>query len=113
MALFHPQKVSRLRAWLDARRGVKAGRPLPAYLADKLAVAQRQAPRVGAPPYALTIHGDGSLLRVRPTVEPPDPVTLPLDTALRIQRRGAAAQELRRRGAAASEEMTRCQREAP
>ena len=36
MALFHPRKVSRLRAWLDARRGVKAGRPLPAYLADKL-----------------------------------------------------------------------------
>jgi len=56
MALFHPRKVSRLRAWLDARRGVKAGRPLPAYLADKLAVAQRKAPRVGAPPYALSLQ---------------------------------------------------------
>lgn len=108
MALFHPRKVSRLRAWLDARRGVKAGRPLPAYLADKLAVAQRQAPRVGAPPYALTIHGDGSVLRVPPSVTPPDPLTLPLDTDLRIKRGAAAAEELRRRGAAACEEISRC-----
>src|SRR5437867_6400653 len=111
MALFHPRKVSRLRAWLDARRGVKAGRPLPAYLTDKLAVAQRHAPRVGAPPHTLTIHGDGSVLRVPPTVEPPDPLTLPLDTDLRIKRGGAAAEELRRRGAAACEEIARCEGE--
>ena len=98
MALFHPRKVSRLRAWLDARRGVKAGRPLPAYLTDKLAVAQRHAPRVGASPYALTIQGDGSVLRVPPNVVPPDPVTLPLDTDLRIKRGGAAAEAARSDG---------------
>src|SRR5947207_4885352 len=111
MALFHPRKVSRLRAWLDARRGMKAGRPLPAYLADKLAVAQRKAPRVGAPPYSLTIQGDGSVLRASPTVEPPDPLALPLDTDLRIKRGGAAAEELRRRGAAGCEEIARCEGE--
>src|SRR3989442_3437333 len=108
MALFPPRKVSRLRAWLDARRGVKASRPLPAYLADKLAVAQRKAPRVGAPPYALAIQSDGSVLRAPPHVEPPDPLALPLDTDLRIKRGGAAAEELRRRGAAACEEIARC-----
>ena len=91
MALFHPRKVSRLRAWLDARRGVKAGRPLPAYLADKLAVAQRQAPRGGAAPYALTIEGDGSVLRASPSVAVQDPLTLPLDTDLRIKRGGSTA----------------------
>src|SRR5438445_6954151 len=111
MALFHPQKVSRLRAWLDARRGVKAGRPLPAYLADKLAVAQRQAPRVGASPYTLAIQGDGSVLRTSPSVALQDPLTLPLDTDLRIKRGAAAAEELRRRGAAACEEITRCEGE--
>ena len=111
MALFHPRKVSRLRAWLDARRGVKAGRPLPAYLADKLAVAQRKAPRVGAPPYALAIQSDGSVLRTPPNVEPPDPLAQPLDTDLRIKRGGAAAEELRRRGAAACEEIARCEDE--
>src|SRR5437870_209359 len=111
MALFHPRKVSRLRAWLDARRGVKAGRPLPAYLADKLAVAQRKAPRVGAPPYGLAIQNDGSVLRARPNVEPPDPLALPLDTDLRIKRGGGAAQELRRRGSAACEEIARCEGE--
>src|SRR2546427_3361227 len=107
MGLFYPRKVSRLRAWLDARRGVKAGRPLPAYLADKLAVAQRKAPRVGAPPYALAIQSDGSVLRAPPHVEPPDPLALPLDTDLWIKRGGAAAEELRRRGAATSVEMSR------
>jgi len=111
MALFHPRKVSRLRAWLEARRGVKAGRPLPAYLADKFAVAQRKSPRVGAPPYALAIQSDGSVLRVPPNVEPPDPLTLPLDTDLRIKRGAAAAGELRRRGAAACEEIARCEGE--
>src|SRR2546428_8095649 len=107
MALFHPRKVSRLRAWLDARRGVKADRPLPAYLADKLAVAQRQAPRVGAPPYALAIHGDGSVLRVPPNAPPPDPPTPPLDTDLRIKRGAATAEGLRRRGTAACEQISR------
>src|SRR2546427_4610974 len=111
MALFHPRKVSRLRAWLDARRGVKAGRPLPAYLADKLAVAQRKAPRVGAPPYALGIQSDGSVQRTPPSAEPPDPLALPLDTDLRIKRGAAAAEELRRRGAAACEEIARCEGE--
>src|SRR5256886_2292447 len=111
MVLFHPRKVSRLRAWLDARRGVKAGRPLPAYLADKLAVAQRKAPRVSTPPYALTIQSDSSVLRVAPNVEPPDLLALPLDTDLRIKRGGAAAEELRRRGAAACEEIARCEGE--
>src|SRR5207302_5434901 len=107
MALFHPRKVSRLRAWLDARRGVKAGRPLPAYLADKLAVAQRKAPRVGAPPYALAIQSDGSVLRTPPNVEPPDPLAQPLDTDLRIKRGGdlyrAADLRIKRGGAAAEE----------
>jgi len=112
MALFHPRKVSRLRAWLDARRGVKAGRPLPAYLADKLAVAQRKSPRVGAPPYTLAIQSDGSVLRVPQSVEPPAPLALPLDTDLRLKRGGAAAEELRRRGAAACEQIARCEGEA-
>jgi hypothetical protein len=111
MVLFHPRKVSRLRAWLDARRGVKAGRPLPAYLADKLAVAERQAPRAGTPPYALTIQDDGSVLRMPPKVEPPDPLALPLDSDLRIRRGAAAAEELRRCGAAACEEISRCEKE--
>src|SRR5439155_16626122 len=111
MALFHPRKVSRLRAWLESRRGVKAGRPLPAYLADKLAVAQRHAPRVGASPYTLAIQGDGSVLRASPSVALQDPLTLPLDTDLRIKRGAAAAEELRRRGAAACEEITRCEGE--
>src|SRR2546422_840236 len=103
--MFGPHKVWRLFAWLDAPRAVRAGRPLPDYLRDRLAIAHAHAPITGQPPYGLVIDSDGAVTRVSDPsgAEASDS---PADADLR-QRRGTAAAELiLRRGYAASEELS-------
>jgi hypothetical protein len=108
MSIFGPRKVSKLSAWLDARRAHRAQRDLPAYLDDRLAIARRNAPRDGEPPYALAVETDGRVRREpNPKYVHPDPLAPPGDSDLRLRRGAIAADELLRRGFGAQEAMSR------
>jgi hypothetical protein len=108
MSIFGPRKVSKLSAWLDARRAHKAQRELPAYLEDRLAIASRSAPRDGEPPFTLCVAGDGRVSRLpNPKYVEPDPLAAPGDSDLRLRRGAMAADALLTRGYGAQEAMSR------
>ena len=108
MSIFGPRKVSRLSAWLDARRAYKAHRELPAYLEDRLAIARRKAPRRGEPPFTLSVEGDGRVKREpNPKYVAHDPLAAPGDSDLRLRRGAIATDELLQRGSNAQEAMSR------
>src|SRR5712691_12601776 len=99
MSIFGPRKVSKLGAWLDARRATKAQRELSAYLEDRLAIGRRKAPREGEPPFLLAIGGHGRVSRESNSkfVEA-NPLAVAGDSDLRRRRGPMAADELLQRG---------------
>ena len=109
MSIFGPRKVSKLGAWLDARRACKAQRELPAYLADRVAIARRKGPREGEPPFLLAIQSDGGVGReANPKYVAPNPLAAPSDADLRLRRGSLAADELLHRGYKAQETVSQC-----
>jgi hypothetical protein len=109
MSIFGPRKVSKLGAWLDARRAHRAQRELPAYLDDRLAIARRKGPREGEPPFLLAIHSDGGVGREpNPKYIAPNPLAAPSDADLRLRRGSLAADELLHRGYKAQETVSQC-----
>jgi len=109
MSIFGPRKVSKLSAWLDARRAHRAQRELPAYLDDRLAIARRKGPREGEPPFLLAIQSDGGVGREpNPKYVAPNPLAAPSDADLRLRRGSLAADELLHRGYKAQEIVSQC-----
>jgi hypothetical protein len=109
MSIFGPRKVSKLGAWLDARRAHRAQRELPAYLDDRLAIARRKGPREGEPPFLLAIQSDGEVGREpNPKYVAPNPLAAPSDADLRLRRGSLAADELLHRGYKAQATVSQC-----
>jgi hypothetical protein len=108
MSIFGPRKVSRLSAWLEARRAVHADRPLPPFLEDRAAIARGTSPRNGEPPYVLAIEPDGRVIHTANTkyIEQ-DPLAAPADADLRRQRGAMAADYLLHQGYLANEKLSR------
>ena len=109
MSIFGPRKVSKLSAWLDARRAHRAQRELPAYLDDRLAIARHKGPREGEPPFLLAIQSDGGVDREpNPKYVAPNPLAAPSDADLRLRRGSLAADELLHRGYKAQQTVSQC-----